>query len=102
MTSRAVHSPWPPTVTGAVAGRMRAILAKKPRAATLLWRLGEIVGPWGVRFQVSEFTARAWWDGDDVACARLEEKVDRVAERHRIDVAAISPDGQILYERIVR
>jgi hypothetical protein len=91
----------PYTIPAAVAD-MRHRLSCHPMAPLLLHRLGSIARPAGLTFVVGALTAGAWLDGDLVACAKLEARIDRVAERYKVDVQAVAPDGTVLYRRMTK
>lgn len=81
---------------------MRKRLSTHPDAPKLMHRLGVIARDNQLVFQINETTAGAFLDGDLEACAKLESKVDRVADLYQCDVSAVSTDGTMLYQRMTR
>lgn len=83
-----------------LAKRFRRALERRG-AGHLMHRLGVIVGEDGsLTFKIGSVVAGAWLDGDLVAMAKLEGKVDALADRWGVDVQAVAQDGTVLYRRM--
>ena len=83
-----------------IVSRIRKSIEARPNAHRYLHRLSAIARGHGLTFTINLTTAGAFLDGDLVACAMIESRVDKVADWFGCDVSAVSVDGTLLYRRI--
>jgi hypothetical protein len=81
-----------------VARARRCLLRRDP---DLVHRLGTIADERGFTFRLSQFRADAVME-DDVALAKLEDQVNRLADGYKVDVRVVGPDGSAIYWRMTK